>query len=92
MTSTCIRIKLRQEIGSDYPDITGKKTRAQMTLLLSFVSDFSVQCLEGVSVCLHGLGPLNWVGQKMILRTVQHNITNILLFSGREIIRQVKIF
>ena len=46
-----------------------------------------MQNLDGLYVGLHGLGPLNWVVKRMLLGIIQENITNILLFNGREIIR-----
>ena len=54
-----------------------------MSVPLIFVQDlkfsltfpeFQVGNLETVQVGLHGLGPFNWVGKKVVLSLVQQNI------------------
>lgn len=65
-------LKIRQDMsGSSCPDVT----------------DYSVKNLEGLSVGLHGLGPLNWIAKKVLLGMVQQSITNIMEAKGKEIIR-----
>ena len=39
-----------------------------------YFAEFQVGNLETVQVGLHGLGPFNWVGKKVVLSLVQRNI------------------
>ena len=63
MTSTCIRIKLRQEIGADYPDITGRKTTKGLENSASFFDSRLLSAILGRSVSLPawpGSSQLGW--------------------------------
>jgi hypothetical protein len=35
-----------------------------------FSAEYSVKNLEGLSVGLHGLGPLNWIAKKVSISTI----------------------
>ena len=43
--------------------------------------------MEGLRVGLVGLGPLNWVGRRVIEGGVQENIAKILAVQGKEMFR-----
>ncbi|XP_023342581.1 uncharacterized protein LOC111712245 [Eurytemora carolleeae] len=65
-------LKIRQDLqGSGSPDVT----------------EYSVKQMEGLSVGLNGLGPLNWVGKKVLMGMIQESVTNIMEQRGKEIIR-----
>ena len=40
------------------------------------ISEFRLLSLEGVQVRLHGLGPFNWLGKKVVMDLVQQNVTD----------------
>lgn len=50
------------------------------------VSEYSVKQMDGLGVGLHGLGPLNWIGKKVLIGVIQESVTNIMEQKGREII------
>ena len=51
-------------------------------------TEFRVGTMEGVHVGMHGLGPLNWLGKKVVMRVTQQNFTQVLEVLGKDIIMQ----
>jgi len=65
-------LKIRQDLqGSSTPDVT----------------EYSVKQMDGLSVGLHGLGPLNWIGKKVLLGMIEESVSAMMEQKGREIIR-----
>ena len=48
--------------------------------------DLQVSSLESVHIGLHGLGPFNWIGKRVILGMVRDNIRQVVENKAREIV------
>ena len=83
--------------GSRSPELSGEALQSWDEYSFNFgligtkyicIAEFRVGTMEGVHVGMHGLGPLNWLGKKVVMRVTQQNFTQVLEVLGKDIIMQ----
>ena len=86
LTRTVIQMRLEQKLNCQ--SILTGSSRHQYSSYNSLPSDLRVTSPASLHIGLNGLGPLNWLGKKLVFRHVRDNIHCVVEEKAREIIER----